>query len=135
MQKTFGIRSELFSQDRQFSLNEILHGVDAGDPCAISALDEFCNYLAVAMTNAIKLLNINHVVVGYNSDSKCVALESVLAQNIRNRVYFSPEHDLTISHSSFGGDAPLYGAIAHIAGLVFDGKINLLSSTDFFSSN
>lgn len=130
MQKTFGIRSELFAEDRQYTLNEILHGVDSGDHCAISALDEFCNYLSAAMTNAIKFLNVNRVIVGYSSDSKCEALESVLDRNIRNRLVFSPEHDLSISHSSFGGDAPLYGAIALIAELIFDGRINWLASPD-----
>lgn len=119
----FGVKTSIFPYDRQYDFGEILYGASAGDLCAISALNEFCTYLSFALVNTIKFLNVNDIVVGYDGEGKCV-LEKVLDQCVRQRISFTSDHDLLIRHSSFGGDAPLYGAIALVADMVFEGSIH-----------
>lgn len=130
MRKAFNLSKYPADSDCSYSFSEILQQAGNNDICAMAALDEFCDYLSAALVNVIRFLDINRIIVGYDSKSNHSILERLLDQKIRSRISFPANYDLIIQHSVFNGDALLYGAIAHIAALVFDGQINFLGGSE-----
>ena len=80
--------------------------------------------------NVIRFLNISTIVIGYDSASDKQLLEKTLFHLLHDKMDFAQEHSLIVRHSTFDGNAPLYGAIARAADLVFEGKLNWLNGTD-----
>lgn len=98
---------------------------DQRDPMAMAILDEFCGYLSFALSNALNLLDVSTVVVGYNSHTQSNFIERVLSSRIANTVLYASYREIPIVHSFFGGNAPLIGAIAAVADQVFSLKLPL----------
>lgn len=130
MQSKYGVLGTLPHKTGDYSFDEILCAAERHDPYALTALDEFCNYLSVAVLNVIRFLNISTIVIGYDSASDKQLLEKTLFHLLHNKMDFAQEHSLIVRHSTFDGNAPLYGAIARAADLVFEGKLNWLNGTD-----
>lgn len=102
--------------------------VDAGnslDFLAVTALQEFCAYISFALINALNLLDITQIVVGYDSRTPGDIIEHILKTKIAKAVLSSSYRDIQVTHSAFGGNAPLIGAIANIADMVFTMKLPL----------
>lgn len=130
MQSKYGVLGTLPHKTGDYSFDEILCAAERHDPYALTALDEFCNYLSVAVLNVIRFLNISTIVIGYDSASDKQLLEKTLFHLLHDKMDFAQEHSLIVRHSTFDGNAPLYGAIARAADLVFEGKLNWLNGTD-----
>lgn len=103
--------------------------IDAGnqhDGLAIFVLEEFCGYIAYALTDVLNLLDISYVVVGYTASAEGNIIEKILSEKIKSSVIYSKYRQVQMVHSSFGGDAPLIGSIACVADKVFDLSLPLL---------
>ena len=102
--------------------------MDAGnrqDPLALSVLDEFCSYIAYALVNTLNILDLSTVVVGYDSRAPGTVIETILLRKISGAVLSSKYRTITVTHSFFGGSAPLVGAIAEVANRVFTMRLPL----------
>lgn len=106
------------------SWTDILNLASKGDSIAITALDEFCGYLAHALANSLKLLDFSTIIVGYDSSASSDIIERLL--QIKLKEYFpAAENEIKILHSRFNNDAPLIGAAAVVANEVFHQNILL----------
>lgn len=104
---------------------QIVRYADMGDSLALSALNQFCSYLSYALIDALNLLDLSTIIVGYESSKKCNVIERLLQLKLENIVLSSRTNTISILHSSFCGDAPLIGSIALIANKFFMHKIEL----------
>ncbi len=89
------------------------------DPLALTVLEEFCSYIAYALTSTLSLLNLSTVIVGYSSDNDGDIIEELLSYKLNTHVMSAKYQPITVTHSSFKGNAPLIGSVAIIADKVF----------------
>ena len=108
-----------------YSWNEIMAACASGDFLASAAIDEFCEYLSYALRNAINLLDITHIIVGYDSPLPTAAVENALSAKLNSGSYFH-EHNIQVIKSHFGSRAPLIGSIAVVTNKIFNGELNLI---------
>lgn len=105
--------------------NEILSAGVQHDPLAISVLEQFCSYIAYSLTNALNLLNISTVIVGYSSNNDGQIIEKLLSHQLNAMVMSSKYQAISVVHSSFNGDAPLIGSVALIVDKIFSGELKI----------
>lgn len=119
----------LLSGERDFySWSDIITAASAMDFLAMAALDEFCGYLAYAVRNAIHLLDISHIIVGYDSPVETTVVEDTLTTKLNSGPQSNTGHIIEIVKSSFGGQAPLIGSIAVVTDKIFNGELNIVNS-------
>ena len=116
-------RSLLPDTKPYYQWQEVISAASEGDYYAISALDDFCEYLSHALANAINLLDINTIIVGYESRPEQKDLETILSKKLNSRVLTAPYREIAVRKSVFGGDAPLIGSIALVTNKFFSGQI------------
>ncbi len=108
-----------------YSWNDIIRAASAMDFLAMAALDEFCGYLAYALRNTIHMLDIRHIIVGYDAPAGTSIIEDTLATKLNTNLLSGSEHPIRITKSSFGGQGPLVGSIAVVTDKLFCGELNL----------
>ncbi len=108
-----------------YSWGDIIAAASAMDFLAMAALDEFCGYLAYGVRNAIHLLDIYHIIVGYDSPVESTVVEDTLATKLNSGLMPNTRHAVEIVKSSFGGQAPLIGSIAVVTDKIFNGELTL----------
>lgn len=123
LQGVLGLRSVLDIRASKYTWREIIDAATQKDAYALSALDEFCMYISHALANAVNLLDIGHIVVGYDSGSQEDTLATILARNLTPRVLMAKSHQVTVTKSVFGGDAPLIGSIALVTNKYFTNEL------------
>jgi transcriptional regulator of PTS gene len=104
--------------------SDIINSANQKEPAALAALAQYGDYIAHAVINCLNLLDLPCIVVGYSCESKGNVLESLLRSKI---TAYSHYKKVRVVHSSFGGDAPLIGAVACVAEHIFDQSIPLLA--------
>ena len=116
----------LMSKDQDsYTWDDIITAASAMDFLAMAALDEFCGYLAYGVRNAIHLLDICHIIVGYDSPVESTVVEDTLATKLNSGLMPNTRHAVEIVKSSFGGQAPLIGSIAVVTDKIFNGELTL----------
>jgi predicted NBD/HSP70 family sugar kinase len=108
-----------------YTWEDIIDAASSSDFLALSALDEFCTYLARALRNTLNLLDIHHIIVGYNAPYPTTILEDVLSSKLNTQAHNTFKHPIVIEKSTFSGDAPLIGSIAVVANNIFNGSLNI----------
>lgn len=104
---------------------DIIIAGNARDALAVSVLEEFCSYIACSLANAVNLLNLSTIIVGYNSVGDGFIIEKLLQCKLSQLVMSAKYHPLSVTHSAFNGDAPLLGSIALVASKVFHQELPL----------
>jgi predicted NBD/HSP70 family sugar kinase len=104
---------------------DIVDAANRLDPLALMALDEFCSYITFSLVNALNLLDLSNIIVGYDSQSTGTIIESILQRKLSKTILSSNYRKITVSHSVFGGNAPLIGAIAEIVDRIFTIRLPL----------
>lgn len=107
------------------SWEEVVSAGNRNDPLAMVALEEFCSYVAYALTNTINLLNLSTVIVGYSSNDDGFIVEELISHKLSNLVMSAKVHPISVLHSSFSGNAPLIGSVALVADKVFNQALPL----------
>lgn len=125
LQKTYPL-SGILPAKPHYTWEEMIRAASCNDFFALSALDEFCTYLTCALRNALNILAIHHVIVGYNASCPTTILEDVLRSKLNTQAPNTFTQPIVIEKSTFGGDAPLIGSIAVVANKIFNGKLNIL---------
>ncbi|MDL2293531.1 ROK family protein [Ruminococcaceae bacterium OttesenSCG-928-D13] len=123
MQQALGLSSTLDPCEPRYGWRQIITAAAKGDICALAALDEFCMYISHALANAVNLLDIGHIIVGYDSEQGEDILVDLLAKNLAPRVLTGDARQMTVERSAFGGDAPLIGAVAQVTNRLFAGRL------------
>ena len=119
----------LMSKDQDsYTWDDIITAASAMDFLAMAALDEFCGYLAYAVRNAIHLLDVSHIIVGYDSPVETTVVEDALTTKLNSGPQSNTGHVIEIVKSSFGGQAPLIGSIAVVTDKIFNGELNIFSA-------
>lgn len=95
-----------------------------GDAACAAALERYCGYVAAALSNALCLIDVHRVFVGYDGDGGGL-LERLLEQRVNERLHIAGCRRITVRRSSFGSDASVYGTAALAARCVFDGAFAL----------
>ena len=111
----------------QLSLVEIIDLANQNDALAVSALNEYCNYLSHAILNVLNTLDLSCVIVDYESNVKGTVLENLILRKIQPRINSERFQSLHILRSQFHGHAPLIGALALVADNVFHERLDILS--------
>jgi len=104
---------------------DILDAANDGDGLAIAALGQFCGYISNAIVNVLNMLDIQNLIVGYDSNKPGDIIEKLLENRISDAVLFSSYRNVEVQRSLFHGDAPLIGSIAHIVNLIFNYQIDI----------
>ena len=111
-----------------YSWDDIITAAAAMDFLAMAALDEFCGYLSYAVRNAIHLLDVSHIIVGYDTLVETTVVEDTLTTKLNSGPQSNTGHVIDIVRSSFGGQAPLIGSIAVVTDKIFSGELNIFKS-------
>jgi len=104
-----------------YSWREIIDAADMSDFLAISALDEFCGYVAQALANAVNLFDIDRIIIGYDSSPNDAVIANILSEMLNSNERSANYRKITIEKSTFCGDAPLIGSVALITDRLFNG--------------
>lgn len=110
------------------TLVHIIDGVHQHDELAIIVLEEFCHFLSWALINTLSLIDSDVIIIGYERTVEGHFIEEVLMRNINHAPGFSENRQVMVHYSSFGGSAPLMGAIAVISENIFNGELKLKDS-------
>lgn len=102
---------------------DILNMADNGSTVAIAALDEFCQYLSYGLVNAVTLMDIHHVIVGYECRTDSHTLERLLSQKLNDRLAAAGRGKIHVKRSFFGSSAPLMGSAAAVIDKLFNGEL------------
>lgn len=105
----------------------VVDSANGGNRTAVMALEEFCGYIAYALTNILNLLDFSHIIVGYDSSVKGDVVERLLKSKLKRRALSAAYRQIEIERSVFGGDAPLIGAIACVAERIFNMSLPVVS--------
>lgn len=109
-----------------YSWVEILNAAARMDYAAFSALEEFCDYISYALANVINLLDINHVIVGYDAPGNMNIIEDMLNAQLNSKALTAKYRKIHVEKSYFGGSAPLVGSIAVVTDKIFNGEFDLI---------
>lgn len=104
--------------------SDTIRAAGAGDAACAAALERYCGYVAAALSNALCLVDVHRVFVGYDGDENGL-LERLLEQRVNERLQIAGCRRITVQRSSFGSEASIYGAAALAARHVFDGTFPL----------
>lgn len=113
-------RSSELAKQPTINWNQILSAAENGDGVALIAIQEFCSYVSISLSNALRLLDISTVIVGYTNPGKGHIIEDMLRLQIRDILH---NESVCVLSSSFGDEAPLIGSIAMIAERIFSGAL------------
>ena len=114
----------LLSADPSHTWNEIISAASSMDFLAMAAVDDFCNYISFALKNVIRLLDIRHIIVGYDSSSYTTVLEDTLELKL-NSGFTEKDSSIHVEKSHFGSNAALIGSIAVVTDKIFCGEFNI----------
>lgn len=104
--------------------SDAIRAAGAGDTACAAALERYCGYVAAALSNALCLIDVHRVFVGYDGDGGGL-LERFLERHVNERLQIAGCRRITVRRSSFESDASVYGAAALAARCVFDGTFPL----------
>ena len=110
---------------QEYSWREIVDAAAGMDFFATAALEEFCEYVSYAMVNVVNLLDVEHIILGYDAAPSTHLLEAMLQDKLNTKALSAKYRKIAVEKSMFGGDAPLIGSIAAVTDMIFDGKISL----------
>jgi predicted NBD/HSP70 family sugar kinase len=107
------------------TIADVINAANKNDMLAVSALGEYCGYLASALVTTMNMLDISYIILDYNALGKGNAFEAILNKKISSLL--SPQRSslVNIVRSTFKGKAPLIGAIALVADKVFKNQLSL----------
>ena len=112
------------------SLVHIIDLANQNDLLAVSALNEYCDYLSHAILNVLNILDISYIIMDYESNLSGSALEDLLLRKLQARISDERFRTLRVLRSQHHGQAPLVGALALVADNVFHGRLEIpLSSS------
>lgn len=103
----------------EYTWEQIVTLADRCDPIAFAALDDFCEYVSFALTNTVNLLDVNHILVGYDAAPEVQVVEALLEKKLNARCLAHKQRQLKVKKSFFGGEAPLIGSIALVSDKIF----------------
>lgn len=104
---------------------DIITAGNARDAMAINVLEEFCSYIACSLANAVNLLNLSSIIVGYDSLGCGFIIEKLLQYKLSQLVLSAKYQPLSVTHSTFNGDAPLLGSVALVSSKIFHQELAL----------
>ena len=122
MKKIYPACSILPESESPYTWREVVDAAEKSDFFALSALDEFCGYVSQALANVINLLDINHVIVGYDSSPEERTIVKIISEKLNSQMGIANNHTISVEKSVFGGDAPLIGSVALITNKFFEGE-------------
>lgn len=108
---------------KQCSWTELIEACGVSDTLALTTLDEFCSHVTAAVNNMLKLLDIRTMIIGYEAAGRNTVLEGMMQAHLNANL--PTEEKITLSTSHFLDKASLYGSLAVICNMVFDGNILL----------
>ena len=117
--------SSILNEDRKFTWIEIIDAANSNDYFAIHILDDFCKYISYALVDVLNILDISCIITGYDSNIDGDILEKMLIRHVSSSILYSKYRNIDIIRSKFLGDAPLIGAVAFIADLIFNLNIKI----------
>lgn len=104
---------------------EILEAAAKNDPIALNVLDNFLEYVTIALISTINLLDFPMLIIGYDCNYPTDIVEKIIMNKANSRLVALQRDKLAVYRSSFKGDAPLIGSCAVIASEIFKGNIPL----------
>lgn len=125
LQKAHPKSSLLPAEKREYTWQEIVNAAAHMDYFATAALDEFCGYLSCALVNVVNLLDVEHVILGYDAAPEVNLLEAMLEKKMNARALSAKYRKIKVVKSVFGEDAPLLGSVAVVANKIFEGDFRL----------
>ncbi len=102
---------------------EIMNAAAASDFYALTAVETFCDYLALALRNVVNLLDIHTILMGYHAPENSAILEDILRAKLSESG--TDPLPVAIERSSFGQNAPLIGSVAVVANKIFNGSLTI----------
>lgn len=103
--------------------NDYVSCADRSDALAMVVLDRFCEYVSYALTNLLNVLDVNHVIVGYDGGTSSSFIEKAISSRINRMVMFADYRSIEVRHSAFDGNGPLVGSIAAVTNRIFNRSI------------
>lgn len=114
--------SALF-QKENLTWNDYIAYANRKDALAMIVVSQFCDYISYALTNLLNLLDTNHVIIGYDSETQGSFVEDAISSRVNKSVLFSSYKHIEVKHSSFGGQGPLIGSVAVVTDKIFNRDI------------
>lgn len=95
------------------------------DPLAEMVLANYCSYIAYALVNMLKILDVSTIITGYTNPGNGDFIERLLQVKLSRALRHRNFGDIIVRHSSFDDNAPLIGSIAFINNKIFNGELPL----------
>ncbi|HBQ64250.1 MAG TPA: hypothetical protein DD727_04870 [Clostridiales bacterium] len=105
------------------SWGDFLRAAQSGDPQCLRRLDEMCDYLAVALVNAINTFDPEAIFIGHEIALAGNLVTERLRARIRNRTISASYKQVPILLSTFIDKAPLLGSATLVFDRLFKGDI------------
>lgn len=123
LKSIYSVPSKLPEQTDFYRWIQVLEAAQSSDFYALSALDEFCEYLSYALANVIALFDIQHIIMEYDAPANEAIVTKILADKLNASMRTANNHIITVEKSVFGGNAPLIGTVALITNKFFNGDL------------
>ena len=108
----------------QLNWSTILNAAVAGDNAARSAVEEYCDYLSCALVNMVNVFDPEIIYICQYENPKAGELLAALLQERVRACMLAPDcRRMSVRCSTFGSRSVMTGALALVAGKVFDGTL------------
>ena len=108
----------------QLNWSTILNAAVAGDNAARSAVEEYCDYLSCALVNMVNVFDPEIIYIcQYENPKAGELLAALLQERVRARMLAPDCRRMSVRCSTFGSRSVMTGALALVAGKVFDGTL------------
>lgn len=114
-----------FMQKASVSFADFIAYADQNDPLGLIIVDEYCRHVSTALINLVNLLDINLIVIEYDTYSNGNTLETLLEKYINRGILSSKYRHIRVRQSEFGKDISAKGAIAAASIQIFQGNMIL----------
>ena len=89
----------------------------------LKALDEFCEYLSIAIVNLVNMFDCDEVFLGHEIAMVSGLIESKLVEYANSRIFSRAMRAISVRKSTFGENAALTGAACFVLNELFRGTL------------
>jgi len=114
--------AKLMPESEELKWHDFLRHAKNGEYYTMKVLDEFCEYISVAIINLVNLFDCDEIFFGHEIASVFELIDSRLTELIGNRLFSCAVREIKIKQSAFGENAPLTGSACIVLNELFKGR-------------
>ncbi|MFT9078705.1 ROK family transcriptional regulator [Ethanoligenens sp.] len=104
---------------------DLVEAAMAQDRFALEIVDEFCEYITIALVNLVNIMDCDAIIIGHEAAIANSLITDILQERVNERCFRSQYKKVAVLTSEFMDKAPLIGAASLSIDKIFTGELAL----------